>query len=169
MPVDKLNRYWTLIIILLVVIIAIGGIIVWSRYSGSQPIKIYIASEQEWQGRIYIGGAVNNPGFYPAKARDRLLDIIQAAGGTASNADLSSLKIYIPRLGKEIKPQKIDLNRAEAWLLEALPGIGEVRAQAIIDYRHQNGPFHNTNELTKIEGIGIATYEQIKHLITVVD
>jgi len=54
-------------------------------------------------------------------------------------------------------------------LLEALPGIGETRAQAIIDYRQQNGPFHNINELTKVEGIGIATYEKIKHLISVAD
>jgi len=169
MAADKLNRYWTLIIILLVVIIAIGGTVVWSRYSGSQPIEIYISSEQEWQGGIYVGGAVNNPGIYPLEAGDSVADIIQAAGGTASNVDLSSLKIYIPRLGEEIQPQKIDLNRAEAWLLEALPSIGEVRAQAIIDYRHQNGPFRNINELTKVESIGIAIYEQIKHLITVVD
>ena len=169
MAADKFNRYWTLIIILLVVIIAIGSLIVWSGYSGSQPIVISTPSGQELSGRIYIGGAINNPGFYPVKAGDSLTDIIQVAGGTASNADLSSLKIYIPQLGEEIQPQKIDLNRAEAWLLEALPGIGEVRAQAIIDYRCQNGPFHNISELTKVEGIGITTYEQIKHLITVAD
>ena len=42
-----------------------------------------------------------------------------------------------------------------------LLGFGEVRAQAIIDYRHQNGPFRNISDLTKVEGIGIATYEQI--------
>lgn len=161
MAADKLNRYWTLIIILLVAIIAIGGTVVWSRYSGSQPIEIYISSEQEWQGRIHVGGAVSNPGIYPLEAGDSVADIIQAAGGTTSNADLSSLKIYIPRLGEEIQPQKIDLNRVEAWLLEALPGIGEVRAQAIIDYRYQNGPFRNISELTKVEGIGIATYEQV--------
>ena len=169
MATDKLNRYWTLIIILLVVIVAIGSTVVWSRYSSSQPIEISIPSGQELPGRIYIGGAVNNPGFYPVKAGDSLQDIIQAAGGTVSNADLSSFKLYIPWLGEEIQPQKIDLNRAEAWLLEALPGIGEVRAQAIIDYRCQNGPFHNISELTKVEGIGITTYEQIKQLITVAD
>ena len=169
MAADKLNRYGTLIIILLVAIIAIGGKVVWSRYSGSQPIEIYISSEQEWQGGIYVGGAVSNPGIYPLEAGDSLPHIIQAAGGTTSNADLSSLKIYIPWLGEEIQPQKIALNRAETWLFEALPGIGEVRAQAIIDYRRQNGPFRNISELTKVEGIGIATYEQIKRLITVAD
>jgi len=169
MATDKLNRYWTLIIILLVVIVAIGSTVVWSRYSSSQPIEISIPSGQELPGRIYIGGAVSNPDSYPLKTGDSLQDIIQAAGGTVSNADLSRLKIYIPQLGEEIQPQKIDLNRAEAWLLEALPGIGEVRAQAIIDYRCQNGPFHNISELPKVEGIGITTYEQIKQLITVAD
>jgi competence protein ComEA len=66
-------------------------------------------------------------------------------------------------------PQKVNINRAEAWLLGALPGIGEVRAQAIIDYRQQNGPFRSTNELLKVAGIGTATYERIKDLITVAD
>jgi competence ComEA-like helix-hairpin-helix protein len=38
-----------------------------------------------------------------------------------------------------------------------------------MDYRQQNGPFRNTGELLKVEGIGMATYEKIKHLITVAD
>jgi competence protein ComEA len=165
----RFNKYWALIIILLVVIIAIGSIVVWSRYSGSQPIEISIVSGQEWQGSVYVGGAVSNPDFYPVNFDDSLQDIIQAAGGATSDADLSNLKIYIPRKAEEIQLQKIDLNRAEAWLLEALPGIGKVRAQAIIDYRCQNGSFNNITELTKVDGIGIATYEQVKHLITVAD
>lgn len=165
----RFNKYWVLIIIFLVVIIAIGGTVFWSGYSSSQPIEIYTTSEPELLSTIYIGGAVNNPGLYPVKAQDNLQDIIQAVGGTTSTADLSNLKIYIPQIEEGIQPQKINLNRAEAWLLEALPGIGEVRAQTIIDYRRQNGLFHNINELTKVNGIGIATYEQIKHLITVAD
>ena len=118
---------------------------------------------------IIIGGMVNNPGFYPVEASDSLQSIIQAAGSATDAGDLSNLKIYIPQISEEIQPQKIDINRAEVWLLEALPDIGEVKAQAIIDYRCQNGPFSNINELTRVEGIGTATYEQIKHLITVSD
>ena len=169
MTTGKSSKYWTLIIILLIAIITIGGIVAWSRYSGSQPIEISIPPGQELQGEIYIGDAVSNPGFYSLRASDSIQDIIQAAGGITSGADLSSLKLYIPQVGEVTQPQRINLNRAEAWLLEALPGIGKVRAQAIIDYRHQNGPFHNISELTKVEGIGITTYERIKHLITVAD
>jgi len=169
MTADKLNKYWTPVIMALVAIIIIGAIVAWSRYRGSQPIEISIPPSQELQGEIYIGGAVNNPGFYALEAGDSLQDIIQAAGGTTESADLSQLKLYIPRIGGAQQPQKIDLNRAEAWLLQALPGIGEVRAQAIIDYRQQNRRFHTIEELTKVEGIGVTTYEQIKHLITVAD
>jgi len=166
MTTSKFSQYWTLITLLLVAIIAISSIVAWSRYS-SRAIEISIPTAQELQGEIYIGGAVSNPGFYSLKAGDTIEALVQAAG--IQGTDLIQLKLYILEPGEEEQPQKIDLNRAEAWLLEVLPGIGETRAQAIIDYRQQNGPFHNINELTKVEGIGTATYEQIKHLISVAD
>ncbi len=169
MAASKLNKYWTLITILLVAIIAISSIVACSRYSRSQSIEISTPLVQELQGEIYIGGAVINPGFYPLKAGDTIEALIQAASGTTGSADLSWLKLYIPQTEEKEQPQKIDLNRAEAWLLEALEGIGATRAQAIIDYRQQNGPFNNINELTKVEGIGTATCERIKDLIAVAD
>ena len=169
MTASKSSRYWTLITILLVVIIAIGSIIIWSRYSGSQPIDISMPPSQELQGEIYIGGAITNPGFYPLKVGDSIETLILAAGGATGNADFSGLKLYIPQAGEKEQPQKIDINRAEAWLLEALPGIGEVTAQAIIDYRHENGRFSHTNKLLKVNGIGATTYEKIKPMITVAD
>lgn len=170
MTTSKFSKYWALITILLVASI-IGGIVAWSRYSQSQPIEISISKPpgQELQGEIYIGGAVINPGFYPLKAGDSIETLIQVAGGTTTSADLTRLELYIPRTGEEQEPQKVNINRAEAWLLEALPGIGEIRAQAIIDYRNQNGPFNNINELTNVEGIGAINYKKIKHLITVED
>ena len=163
------SKHWILITILLVAIIAISGIIACSRYSLGQPIEITKSLTQELSGEIYIGGAVGNPGFYPLKADDTIAALIQTAGGTTSSTDLGWLKLYLPGIGEKELPQKIDLNRAEAWLLEALPEIGEALAQAIIDYRQQNGPFSNINELTNVEGIGTATYEKIKLLITVAD
>ncbi len=169
MAAGKLNRYLTLITIFLVVIIAIGGIVAWLRYSPSQPIEISIPPRQEPVGMIYIGGAVTTPDGYPFTTSDSLEALIQAAGGNTSSANLSGLKLYIPKVGEEEEKQKVDINRAEVWLLKALPGIGETLAQRIVDYRQQNGAFHNTGELLKVAGIGTKTYEQIKHLITVAD
>ena len=165
----KSKKYWTLIIIVLIAIIVSGSLVIWSRYSRSQPIEISISPSQELQGEIYIGGAVNNPGFYPLMSGDTVDDIIRAAGGTSTAADLNRLKLHIAKVGEGELPQKVNINRADAWLLKALPGIGEIRAQAIIDFRQQNERFDNINELTKVEGIGTTTYEKIKHLITVAD
>jgi competence protein ComEA len=165
----KLKKYWALSIILLIAVIIIGGAVAWSRYSPAHPIEISLPPSQELEGEIYLGGAVSNPGFYPLKSGDSIEALIQAAGGTTDNAELDGLELYIPAVGEKEEPQKIDLNRAEAWLLEALPGIGESRAQSIIDYRQTNGGFHNITEITKVEGIGTSTYEQIKDLITVAD
>jgi competence protein ComEA len=168
MATSKFNRFGTLITLILVAIIVIGGIVVWSRYSGGQPIEIAQSPSQELDGEIYISGAITSPGFYPLKVGDSIETLIQAAGGITDNADLSQLKLYIPEVGEE-QPQKIDINRAETWLLKALPGIGEAKAQAIIAYREQYGPFHNINELIKVEGIGATIHEQIKELVTVAD
>ena len=61
----------------------------------------------------------------------------------------------------------INLNTASTQELLALPGIGQVRAQAIADYRAQNGPFAAVEDITKVHGIGSGIYEQVRNLVTV--
>ena len=73
----------------------------------------------------------------------------------------------MPKIGENRSPQRISLNRADTWLLEALPGIGHSKAQAIIDYRKQNGPYLRVDDLLKVASIGQSTFENIKDLITV--
>ncbi len=169
MTARKSNRYWLLSAIVLVVITGMGGIVAWFRYSPSQAIEISPAESQEFQGSIYIGGAVATPGFYPFAGNDSVEALLQAAGGIGGNANLSELRLYVPEAKAEAEPQRIDINRADAWLLEALPGIGETLARRIVDYRSKNGPFHTTAEVVKVAGIESATYEKIKNLITVAD
>jgi competence protein ComEA len=61
------------------------------------------------------------------------------------------------------------VNSAEPWLLEALPGIGRGKAQAIAEYRNKHGPFRRIEDLLNIEGIGEPTLNKIRDLITVED
>ena len=56
----------------------------------------------------------------------------------------------------------IDINRADAEQLTALPGIGEVLAQRIVDYREANGPFRCLDELCDVEGIGEKRVENLQ-------
>jgi competence protein ComEA len=116
---------------------------------------------------IYIGGGVNNPGYYTLRENDTVESLIKAAGGIDNNRDNYHIELIID--DSDEKYQKIDINRAGAWLLEALPGIGEARAEAIIQYRIENGKYRNINELLKVEGVGQETFDTIKDLITVND
>lgn len=61
----------------------------------------------------------------------------------------------------------VDINTATAEELEALPGIGETRAAAIVEYREANGPFRRIEDLTQVAGIGEGILEQIGDEITV--
>ncbi len=155
--------------VLLIAVTIGGGLVAWARCQPSPPLEISLSQGEENQGNIFIGGAVTNPGYYPFSNSDSIRALIQAAGGTTDNAVLTKLELYILETGAEDGPQKININRAEAWLLDALPGIGPTRAQAIVDYRQENGPFRSADEITRVEGIGATTYEQIKDLITVAD
>jgi competence protein ComEA len=61
----------------------------------------------------------------------------------------------------------VNINTAEQFLLETLPGIGPTTAQKIIEYRDENGPFLAIEDIINVSGIGPGTYERIKDLITV--
>ena len=136
--------------------------------NSAQAVEISITTRTSaFTGNIYIDGAVNNPGLYPFRQEDSLDDLIKAAGGLQAGADLTQVSLTIPDAALGSRPQRIDINRAEAWLLTALPGIGDTHARDIIAYREQNGPFRTITDLLKVKGIGPATLDKIKDMITV--
>ncbi|MEE8318841.1 MAG: ComEA family DNA-binding protein [Dehalococcoidales bacterium] len=164
------DKLWILVMSLFVAIIIAGSAITWLMYTPDHPVEIILPPDQVIsQSEIYVGGEVNNPGYYPLEVRDTVNDIIQAAGGISPQADTRRLAFYVPDVTGGEPSQKININQAEAWLLEALPGIGKTRAKAMIDYRQQYGPFRHTSDLINVEGIGTAIYEKIKPLVTVAE
>ncbi|MDD5312258.1 MAG: ComEA family DNA-binding protein [Dehalococcoidia bacterium] len=165
-----LEKYWLIIAAVLVVSLITGIVFLIVRLSQLQPIEISLQDSPVLasSGEIYVGGAVARPGIYPVKGDDTLSSIIESAG-VAANADLEKIKIYVPLKDQLVQPQKVNINRAEAWLLRALPNIGEGKATAIIDYRNKNGPFRNIDDLLKIEGFGSSIMEKIRGYVCVED
>lgn len=163
------NRYWVIALVSLIVVIIVTVFVIRSKYRPSRPIEILLPPQQQIQGNIDISGAVTNPGIYQFSGGDTIGALIQSAGGVTTNGTSDSLALNIPDANVIETPQKININRAEAWLLEALPGIGPAKAKAIIEYRQKNGFFRNVDELTKVNGISAALLEQIKPLVTVTD
>ena len=164
------DRVYLFITVFLLIVAIAGGTMLAVQRSRNQPVEIVISQTEPpiQNGEIYIGGAVANPGIYPWQEGDTLETLLSDAG-VEPDADLSHIEVYVPREGEGQSPQKIDINRAELWLLEALPGIGEVLAQRIVDYRSTNGPFQRIEDLLKVSGIGEATFENMKDFITVSD
>lgn len=120
-------------------------------------------------GEVYIQGEVAHPGFYPLWEDDTIGDLLQDAGVDLDGEGYPLQLTLSVGTATTTEPQRVDLNRAEAWLLEALPGIGPVKAQAIIDYRTQNAPFKSVYELEKVSGISEETINSLWGLVTVSD
>ncbi len=72
----------------------------------------------------------------------------------------------IPSWGVETDAVQVDLNRASAAELAALPGIGATKAQAIVDHRTAE-PFRTIDDLKQVPGIGDRTYDSLRSSITV--
>ena len=66
-------------------------------------------------------------------------------------------------------PAKININTADAAEMTKFPGIGDVKAKAIVDYRTEKGPFKSCDDLINVKGIGPKTLEKIKPMCTVGD
>jgi len=136
--------------------------------------------------RVHVAGAVRDPGIVEVMPGAIVADAIEAAGGALPGADLDSLnlaaviepgqRLLVPLAGTAAPTESglpaastagLDLNRATAADLEALPGIGPSLASAIIQYREQNGPFHSVDELVNVPGIGPTRLAQLRDLVRV--
>lgn len=169
-----LEKYRAPIIGLLIAVILIGGAVYLYRlFSLPHSTEITISPPSP-EISVYVEGEVVNPGIYTLENGDQVADAVDAAGGFSTDADRSSVnlsatlkdgtQIHIYKAGDV--PQKVNINTAEVWLLESLPGIGETLAQRIVDYRIANGYFQSVDDLKQVDGIGASVFEKIKDKIT---
>jgi competence protein ComEA len=126
---------------------------------------------------VHLSGEITYPDVYEVKQGMRLKELINLAGGFTENADVKmvnlalllddQMKITIPKIieatdKNETEAGMININTADYTLLMKLDGIGEVKAKAIVAYREKHGPFKTIEEIMRVNGIGIKTFEKIK-------
>ena len=168
-----------------------GGVVLLVRNSDDGGVQITLTTPTPTAGsdvKVYVTGAVNVPGVYTVRDDARVSDALEMAGGPTPDADLEAVnlarrvrdedQVAIPRKG-EAPPAaatsndvtgssgRIDVNSADAQTLERLPGIGPVKAQAIIRHRERNGRFARVEDLLEVTGIGQATLTGIIDLVVV--
>jgi len=142
----------------------------------------------------HVTGAVMEPGVYELTGDARIRDALAAAGGPSPQADWNALnlaapvvdgtRLYVPLVGEEAATAivsapapapasgsdaltaPVDVNRASAAELDALPGVGPATAAAIVTDRERNGPFVGVDDLERVPGIGPAKLAAIRDLVT---
>jgi len=83
---------------------------------------------------------------------------------TVAPIELSGVKVLLPTFLDS--PPKVNLNSAGVDELDELPGIGPAKAESIVAYRTEHGPFHSLDELANVSGIGKSIIERIADLVT---
>lgn len=151
--------------------------------------KTEVSTTQETVIFVDIKGAVKNPGVYQMKVGDRVKDALDAAGGLTAEADSQKVNlaqrvedqmvIVVPKVGEEgaaaipegatskeaTKEGKVNINTATVEELKTLKGVGEKKAEAIIEYRKKNGSFKTKEDLMKVRGIGKKLFDSFQERI----
>jgi len=170
---------------------AVVAIVLEQRDGSGDALEITLGDLTPTPGgpiEVYITGAVLNPGVYELQDGDRAVDALYAAGGPSADANLEAVnlavrlhdedQVLVPRAGQAAAVSssgvisnvagatRVNINTASASELDALPGIGEVYSQRILDSRTRDGPFSTPDQLLAREIVPQATYERIRELIT---
>jgi competence protein ComEA len=178
---------------------ALGGAGLWYVRSLPQPVAIRAApmpapsaSDSAPPLIVHVAGWVAEPGVYELPAGSRVIDALEAAGGSKRGAELAALnlaapltdgqQVLVPRATAAERPPGtappsgvpatggaplVNVNVASAEELETLPGIGEVLAATIVQYREEHGPFTSVDQLMDVSGIGEVTLEELRDLVTI--
>jgi len=145
---------------------------------------------------VDVRGAVREPGVYAFWESDvRVYQAVERAGGFAEDADLERVNraaplrdgqvLHIPRIGEppsgedtralsgpaaggvRTEQLRVNPNTADVEELMRLPGIGPTRAQDIVAYREEHGPFRSVDEVQNVAGIGPKTFAKIRPYLVV--
>ncbi|HFO1049703.1 MULTISPECIES: competence protein ComEA [Bacillus cereus group] len=150
----------------------------------SKP-KISDTKQQKKIIVIDMKGAVVKEGVYEMKEGDRVKDAIEKAGGFLPEADRMKVNLaqmvqdqmilYVPNKNEQVQEVaavskgegKVQINAASKEQLEKITGIGSRKAESILKYREEHGPFQKIEDLLEIDGIGVKSLEKIKDQIII--
>ena len=174
-------------LVALLAVLAVGGRYVLDRPPAEpEPTtrSFEVESAPERKLVVHVVGAVRTPGLYELSEGSRIDDAIQKAGGPRPKAALELVNLAAPVAdGQQVvvpvrgevggtasgpaaaSGARVHLNTATLEELDALPGIGPITAQEILDYRAEHGAFQSVDELDAVSGIGPARLADLKPLV----
>jgi competence protein ComEA len=186
-PFDRRRVLAVGLVVLVVLVVAAKILLRPARPGVPPPVRVAAPVGHVAAPRLFVNvvGAVRRPGLYTLKDGSRVADAVIRAGGPTPKAQIELLnlaariadgeQIVVPRRGLvtpgaaasggSAATGPVHLNSATLEQLDALPGVGPVTAQKILDYRQQHGAFGSVDELDAIAGIGPARLAQLRGLV----
>lgn len=191
------SRGWVAGAALLIAVAALAGVVALVLKGAPAPEETFPLPAVTEQGAtsetraspavivVSVVGRVREPGLVRIRDGARVADAIAAAGGARPGTDLTTVNLARKLVdGEQIHvgtpaaagvagaaeagpPAKVNLNTATAEQLEELPGVGEVTAQRILDWRTRHGAFTSVEQLGEIEGIGERRLASLREQVTV--
>ena len=167
--------------IVAVLLLALGGRFLLHSQAPAVPPPVRVAAPATTAARatifVDVVGAVRRPGLYRLREGSRVATAVSRAGGPTPHAQLELVnlaalvsdgeQIVVPRrgVGGAVAGGPVHLNSATLEQLDALPGIGPITAQKILDFRQKHGAFGSVDDLDAVPGIGPARLEQLRELV----
>jgi competence protein ComEA len=179
-PVDSLNPLIKIFVVALFALVGLWWLNKPAEISNVETLNsnsVGTQSNQIGQIVVHVTGEVRNPGIVTLPAGSRVMDAITAAGGFVSDVSAVNLNLaahiedgQLIYVGQDTGPSadtRINLNTATLTDLEALPGVGPVMAQRILQWRTTNNRFSSVEELQEIDGIGPKLFSRLRELVRV--
>ena len=181
LPVSR-RRALVLAAAALVLLVVAGRTLAGAGTATSRPAAALVPERAAAAPRlvVHVAGAVRRPGLYRLAEGKRVADAVARAGGATASADTAAINLAAPLADgmQVLVPRRVpgiagkpttarpSLSSASVEELDALPGIGPVTAQKIVDYRSAHGGFRSVEDLDAIPGIGPARVEQLRDLVS---
>ncbi|MCP3800976.1 ComEA family DNA-binding protein [Allokutzneria sp. A3M-2-11 16] len=179
------GRSGTLALVAVAALVALVALLLWPGGVAAEPAPAVsvpaVPQQKPTQLVVSVVGRVGRPGLVSLPEGARIADAVQAAGGLLPDADPVTVNLArkvgdgeqivvgLPAPAAEpgqVEGAKISLNTATVQQLDGLPGVGQVTAQRIVQWRTKHGRFSSVDQLREVDGIGSSRLAKLRELVT---
>ncbi len=153
-------------------LLVVAGLLSWRALSSKpaeiEEIPVEIVGDVQAPGTYFLTPPATVHSALRAAGESEVDGFVDAAVSGPARLMVHDGRVYLETFHEPLVfGLPLDLNTASATALEALPGVGSARAQAIVDERERGGAYGRVEDLTRVHGVGPATVDALRPFVEV--